>query len=110
MSSPHLPGADLEKADGDAGAEGAGAEGDAGSKQNRNEKKARKAISKLGLKQIPGINRITIKKSKTVYALLSFGAPMFWTVNPVVHLADVVRDHKPRCVQEPRVRHLHRVR
>ena len=59
--------------------------GDAGSKHSRSELKARKvclflffridedlgahviqALLKLGLKAVPGINRVTIKKSKTV--------------------------------------------
>jgi nascent polypeptide-associated complex subunit alpha len=35
-------------------------------KQNRNEKKSRKAMSKLGLKSIPGVLRVTVKKSKNV--------------------------------------------
>ena len=34
-------------------------------KQSRSEKKARKIMSKLGLKQIHGVNRVTIRKSKT---------------------------------------------
>merc|ERR1712176_470235 len=34
--------------------------------QNRNEKKARKAMLKLGMKQVPGILRVTVKKSKNV--------------------------------------------
>ena len=32
----------------------------------RSEKKARKAISKLGLKPVPGVARVTIKKSKNI--------------------------------------------
>ena len=36
------------------------------SKQNRSEKKCRKALSKLGLKPVSGINRVTIKKTKNV--------------------------------------------
>ncbi|WP_411025146.1 nascent polypeptide-associated complex subunit family protein, partial [Salmonella sp. s54836] len=36
------------------------------SKQTRSEKKSRKAISKLGLKLIPGISKITIKKAKNL--------------------------------------------
>ena len=36
------------------------------SQQNRNEKKARKAMQKLGMKVIPGITRVTVKKSKNV--------------------------------------------
>lgn len=33
---------------------------------SRGEKKARKALSKLGLKQVVGINRVTIRKPKNV--------------------------------------------
>jgi nascent polypeptide-associated complex subunit alpha len=43
----------------------------AASKQSRSEKKARKAISKLGLKQITGINRISIRKSKTIVFVIN---------------------------------------
>lgn len=35
-------------------------------KQNRNEKKSRKAMQKLGMRQIPGVLRVTVKKSKNV--------------------------------------------
>lgn len=34
--------------------------------QNRNEKKARKAMQKLGMRPVPGILRVTVKKSKNV--------------------------------------------
>merc|ERR1711935_572311 len=34
--------------------------------QNRNEKKARKAMIKLGMKPVQGILRVTVKKSKNV--------------------------------------------
>ena len=34
--------------------------------QSRSEKKARKAMSKLGLKQMVGVSRVTIKQSKSV--------------------------------------------
>merc|ERR1719240_1795239 len=53
------------------GAEGAGGEG--AHKQNRSEKKARKAVAKLGFKQLPGIVRVTVKKSKTI--LFVIGKP-----------------------------------
>jgi nascent polypeptide-associated complex subunit alpha len=33
---------------------------------SRNEKKARKAIGKLGLKQVPGITRVTLRRPKGV--------------------------------------------
>jgi hypothetical protein len=35
-------------------------------KQSRSEKKSRKAIQKLGMKPLPGVMRVTIKKSKNV--------------------------------------------
>lgn len=37
-----------------------------GGKQNRAEKKARKAMQKLGMKAIPGITRVTVVKNKTM--------------------------------------------
>ena len=38
---------------------------------SRNEKKARKAIAKLGLKHIPGITRVTLRRPKGVSFHLS---------------------------------------
>lgn len=47
--------------------DGAGASPESSkSKQSRSEKKSRKAILKLGLKQTPGITRVTIRKSKNI--------------------------------------------
>jgi len=43
--------------DGDEGGKG---------KQSRGEKKARKTLSKLGLKQVAGVTRVTIRKSKNI--------------------------------------------
>lgn len=40
--------------------------GDYDKGQSRGEKKARKALSKLGLKHVNGINRVTIRRSKHV--------------------------------------------
>jgi nascent polypeptide-associated complex subunit alpha len=40
-------------------------------KQSRSEKKARKAMSKLGLKQVAGINRVTMRKSKNIIFVIS---------------------------------------
>ena len=37
----------------------------------RGEKKARKAISKLGMKLIPGVCRVTLKKSKNVMFMIN---------------------------------------
>jgi hypothetical protein len=39
---------------------------DKGGKQNRSEKKARKAMQKLGMKPVTGIVRVTVKKAKNV--------------------------------------------
>jgi len=41
------------------------------SKQSRSEKKARKAMAKLGLKQVQGVNRVTIRKSKNILFVIS---------------------------------------
>jgi len=41
------------------------------SKQSRSEKKARKAMSKLGLKPVPGVNRVTIRKSKNILFIIA---------------------------------------
>lgn len=47
-----------------------GDKGDAG-KQNRAEKKSRKAVAKLGLKPLPGIVRVTVKKMKNILFVIS---------------------------------------
>jgi nascent polypeptide-associated complex subunit alpha len=51
-------------------AQGAEAETKSG-KLNRNEKKARKAIGKLGLKPVPGINRVTVKKAQDILFIIA---------------------------------------
>ncbi|KAF7664395.1 hypothetical protein LDENG_00178310 [Lucifuga dentata] len=40
-------------------------------KQSRSEKKARKAMSKLGLRQITGVTRVTIRKSKNILFVIT---------------------------------------
>ena len=40
-------------------------------KQNRNEKKSRKAMQKLGMRPVPGIVRVTVKKSKNVLFVIN---------------------------------------
>merc|ERR1711971_1355110 len=35
-------------------------------KQSRSEKKSRKAMQKLGMKPVPGVGRVTVKKSKNI--------------------------------------------
>ena len=74
---PSKKGAEVDDADsssesdeGDAGAGEAGEGGiPAGSSvtvHSRNEKKARKSIAKLGLKHVPGITRVTLRRPKNV--------------------------------------------
>lgn len=40
-------------------------------KQSRGEKKARKVMSKLGLKQVTGVNRVAIRKSKNILFVIN---------------------------------------
>ena len=40
-------------------------------KQSRGEKKARKIMSKLGLKQVTGVSRVTIRKSKNILFVIN---------------------------------------
>merc|ERR1712106_536365 len=47
-----------------------GEEGGKG-KQSRGEKKARKMMSKLGLKQVTGVSRVTIRKSKNILFVIT---------------------------------------
>ena len=72
---PSKKGAEVDDASSssDSDAEAAGGEGEAGIPQgsqitvhSRNEKKARKSIAKLGLKHVPGITRVTLRRPKNV--------------------------------------------
>lgn len=40
-------------------------------KQSRSEKKSRKAMTKLGMKPVPGVARVTIKKSKNILFVIA---------------------------------------
>eukprot|EP00898_Chlorokybus_atmophyticus_P002341 jgi/Chlat1/3107/Chrsp21S03343 len=40
-------------------------------KQTRSEKKSRKAMQKLGMKPVPGVSRVTIKKSKNILFVIN---------------------------------------
>ncbi|CAL4144730.1 unnamed protein product [Meganyctiphanes norvegica] len=59
---------DLEKG-GDSAP--AGTESTKARKQSSSEKKSRKLMSKLGLKQIPGVNRVTIRKDKNILFVIN---------------------------------------
>lgn len=54
-----------------------GEEGGARGKQSRSEKKSRKAMQKLGMKPVPGVMRVQIRKSKNV-SRCSAGALRWW--------------------------------
>jgi len=41
------------------------------SKQSRGEKKARKIMSKLGLKHVPGVSKVTIRKSRNILFVIN---------------------------------------
>ncbi|CAD5113564.1 DgyrCDS2729 [Dimorphilus gyrociliatus] len=64
-----------DKNDGQSGVAEAAGLGDepltSKAKQSRSEKKARKAITKLGLKQITGVSRVSIRKSKNILFIIS---------------------------------------
>lgn len=45
--------------------------GGKGGKQSRSEKKSRKAMQKLGMKPVPGVSRVTIKKSKNILFVIN---------------------------------------
>jgi len=44
---------------------------DSKAKQSRSEKKSRKAMQKLGMKPVPGVMRVTVKKSKNILFVIS---------------------------------------
>jgi len=66
---------ELENAEASAGADAAGSDagagGDAGGKHSRGEKKSRKAMAKLGMKPVPGITRVTVKRTKNVLFVIN---------------------------------------
>eukprot|EP00798_Chlamydomonas_sp_ICE-L_P019963 gene19963-26674_t len=59
-SSDDMP--DLDDGDDEGGIKG---------KQSRAEKKSRKAMQKLGMKPVPGVSRVTIKKSKNILFVIT---------------------------------------
>merc|ERR1712111_148927 len=54
-----------------AAAAGLGEDASSKAKQSRGEKKARKIMSKLGLKQVAGVSRVTIRKSKNILFVIN---------------------------------------
>ena len=59
------------EASGEGGVKAAGDEAANKAKQSRGEKKARKIMSKLGLKQVAGVSRVTIRKSKNILFVIN---------------------------------------
>ena len=90
----------------------AGGEGDSGipagstvTIHSRNEKKARKSIGKLGLKHVPGITRVTLRRPKNVSVTLQscVSATRPKTDNAI----DSLRDQPARRLQVSIQQHLH---
>jgi len=54
-----------------AGTSATPADGDKKGGKNRSEKKARKAMLKLGMKQLTGITRVTVKKAKNILFVIT---------------------------------------
>jgi nascent polypeptide-associated complex subunit alpha len=64
--------------------------------QSRSERKARKALLGLGLKKVPGITRVTLRRPKNVCPIFSM-----FCAKRHQFLAASVRDCVSRCVQIP---------
>merc|ERR1712059_75419 len=62
---------ELEETSADAAVEAAAGDDASKAKQSRGEKKARKIMSKLGLKQVTGVSRVTIRKSKNILFVIN---------------------------------------
>ena len=69
---------------------------------SRNEKKARKAIAKLGLKKIEGITRVTLRRPKNVSSCLYINWKLAANPRP-----DPLRHQPARRLQVPQLQHLH---
>ncbi|KAL8431436.1 hypothetical protein ACSSS7_005265 [Eimeria intestinalis] len=69
-SSPSESGSDDEQHDGTQQEQQDGEGSPGRSRQSRNEKKARKAVSRLGMKQMPEIVKVVIRKTKQAWFVL----------------------------------------
>merc|ERR1711868_257199 len=70
-SIPELEDTPADAEGGETGVKAVGDEAANKAKQSRGEKKARKIMSKLGLKQVPGVSRVTIRKSKNILFVIN---------------------------------------
>ena len=68
---PELEEAPVEEAGAEAVGDAEAPTAVADAKQNRSEKKSRKAMQKLGMRPVPGVLRVTVKKSKNVLFVIS---------------------------------------
>lgn len=76
--------------------------------QSRSERKARKALLSLGLKRVPGITRVTLRRPKNVREAYNEIRRVSLTCMTVI--VGPLRDREPRCVQVAQQRLLHRFR
>merc|ERR1719238_1172472 len=78
------------------------------SKQNRNEKKSRKAMQKLGMRPVPGVLRVTVKKSKNVLFVINkpdvFKSP---TADTYVVFGEAKSEDLSSASQAAAAKHLH---
>ena len=66
-------------------------------KQSRSEKKSRKAVQKLGMRPVPGVARVQIKKSKNVSEGMRWIPTKEQMVTPWC-----INDHGVRCLARVR--------
>jgi nascent polypeptide-associated complex subunit alpha len=71
--------------------------------QSRSERKARKALLALGLKRVPNITRVTLRRPKNVCVVLDRVELTLTTLH-----TGSLRYCIARCIQEPQQRYLHR--
>ena len=70
-------------------------EGGLRGKQSRSEKKARKAMQKLGMKAVLGVQRVTIKKSKNVRGLLIVPPDLQFADHTLLHTYSALSCSQP---------------
>lgn len=92
---------------GDEGAEELNIPGGSGvTVLSRNEKKARKAIGKLGLKHVPGITRVTLRRPKNVRIRQTTSSCTIYGYPDTDVSLDPLRYQPARCLPLPHQQHL----
>merc|ERR1719228_384867 len=69
-------------------------------KQSRGEKKARKIMSKLGLKQVTGVSRVTIRKSKNILFVINNPASDTYIVFGEAKIEDLTQQAQMEAAQK----------